>query len=106
VLAPFDPILRDRKRAARLFGFDYRFEAFVPAARRRYGYYVLPVLEGDRLVGRLDPRHDRDRGALVVERIWWEPGTRATRARTHRLEQGLAIVAGQIGATEVILPPA
>jgi hypothetical protein len=54
VLAPFDPIVRDRKRAEHLFGFDYRFEAFVPAPQRQYGYYVLPILEGDRLTGRAD----------------------------------------------------
>ena len=62
LLAPFDPILRDRKRTQRLFGFDYRFEAFVPEAQRKHGYYVMPILEGDRLVGRFDPKLHRDRG--------------------------------------------
>ena len=56
ILSPFDPALRDRKRTERLFGFHYRIKVFVPAPQRRYGYYVLPVLEGDRLVGRLEPR--------------------------------------------------
>jgi uncharacterized protein YcaQ len=54
VLSPFDPALRDRKRAERLFGFHYRIEIFVPEAQRRYGYYVFPVLEGTRLAGRID----------------------------------------------------
>ena len=54
VLSPFDPALRDRNRAERLFGFDYRIEIFVPEAQRKYGYYVFPLLEGDRIVGRID----------------------------------------------------
>jgi uncharacterized protein len=103
LLAPFDPLIRDRKRLQRLFGFDYRFEAFVPAARRRYGYYVLPILEGDRLVGRLDPRHDRERRALVVERIWWEAGVRPTRARVRKLRDALELLARQIGADQVVM---
>jgi hypothetical protein len=106
LLAPFDPLIRDRDRLRRLFGFDYRFEAFVPAARRRYGYYVLPILEDDRLVGRVDPRHDREGECLVVERIWWEAGVRPTRIRRQRLADALARLAGQIGARAVDLPVA
>jgi hypothetical protein len=104
LLSPFDPVLRDRKRLERLFGFDYRFEAFVPAAKRRYGYYVLPILEGERFVGRLDPRHDRERAALVVERLFWEPGVRVTRARRRALEEALDGLARRIGASKVELP--
>jgi len=77
VLSPFDPVLRDRKRAERLFGFHYRFEAFTPAARRRYGYYVMPLLRGERLVGRCDAKLHRDRGELEVRGLWWERGERA-----------------------------
>jgi uncharacterized protein YcaQ len=101
LLAPFDPVLRDRRRLERLFAFDYRFEAFTPAAKRRYGYYVLPILERDRLVGRLDPRHDRARGALVVEGLWWEPGIRPTAARRRALTRALEKLAARIGATSV-----
>ncbi|MGH7292647.1 MAG: DNA glycosylase AlkZ-like family protein, partial [Myxococcota bacterium] len=104
LLSPFDPVVRNRERVQRLFGFDYRFEAYVPAPKRRYGYYVLPILEGDRFVGRLDPRHDRERGALVVERLFWEPGVRPTRARRAALELGLEKLAERIGAREVELP--
>jgi len=103
LLSPFDPVVRDRKRVERLFGFDYRFEAFVPAAKRRYGYYVMPILEADRFVGRLDPRHDRERGALVVEKLFWEPGVRPTRARLRALELALEGLAARIGAREVEL---
>jgi hypothetical protein len=103
LLSPFDPVLRDRKRLQRLFAFDYRFEAFVPAAKRKFGYYVLPILEGERFVGRLDPRHDRERGALVVEKLFWEPGVRPTRARRRALDAALADLAERIGASSVEL---
>ena len=86
VINPFDPILRDRKRLARLFGFDFRIEIFVPAPQRRYGYYVFALLEGDRLVGRIDMKAERARDELSVAALWMEPGLRYTRARAKRLE--------------------
>ena len=89
VLNPFDPLLRDRARLARLFDFDYRIEVFVPAARRTYGYYVFPLLEGDRLVGRLDMRADRAAGVLEVNGLWMEPRCRLTRGRAGLLEAEL-----------------
>ncbi|MEM9010953.1 MAG: crosslink repair DNA glycosylase YcaQ family protein [Pseudomonadota bacterium] len=93
VLSPFDPALRDRQRAERLFGFHYRIEVFVPAARRRYGYYVFPLLERDRLVGRIDMKRDGAGGPLVVQALWPERGVRFGKARTARLETELARVA-------------
>ena len=91
LLAPFDPVVRDRKRALRLFGFDYRFEAYVPAPKRVYGYYVLPILQRDQIVGRCDLKTDRKGGRLEVIGIWWEDGkTKATRDRERRFEQALA----------------
>lgn len=104
LLCPFDPILRDRARALRRFGFDYRFEAFVPEPKRQYGYYVLPILEGERLVGRLDAKVHRDRGLLEVKGLWWEPGLKATRARMRGLSDALARLAAFAGAAEVQLP--
>jgi len=89
VINPFDPLLRDRKRLARLFGFDFRIEIFVPAAQRRYGYYVFALLEGDRLVGRIDMKADRPRDQLAVAALWMEPGLRLTPARRKRLETEL-----------------
>jgi uncharacterized protein len=88
-LSPFDPLLRDRARLERLFAFDYRIEVFVPAARRTYGYYVFPLLERDRLVGRLDMRADRAAGVLQVDALWMEPGRRLKPARMRRLEAEL-----------------
>jgi uncharacterized protein YcaQ len=105
LLAPFDPVIRDRKRALRLFNFDYSFEAFVPAKKRKYGYYVLPILEGDRLIGRLDPLHDREQRSLIVERVWWEKGIKPTRERKRKLDDALAVLAAQIGALTVQIKP-
>jgi uncharacterized protein YcaQ len=73
-LAPLDPLVWDRDLLRSLFDFDYVWEVYVPAARRRWGYYVLPILFGDRLVGRVEPRFDRRAGALRVLDAWWEAG--------------------------------
>jgi uncharacterized protein len=104
LLSPFDPILRDRRRTERLFGFDYRFEAFVPEAQRQHGYYVLPILEGERLVGRLDPKLHRDRGLLEVRALWWEPGVRESKARRAALEAALDRLARLVNAERWELP--
>lgn len=104
LLCPFDPVLRDRARALRLFGFDYRFEAFVPEPQRRFGYYVLPVLEGDRLVGRVDPKFERAEGLLKVRRVYWERGVRATRERVKNLKEAAERLARFIGAKGVEWP--
>ncbi|MGZ2256012.1 winged helix-turn-helix domain-containing protein [Roseobacter sp. A03A-229] len=90
VLSPFDPALRDRKRAERLFGFDYRIEIFVPEAKRKYGYYVFPILEGDRLVGRVDMKAFRDRDVLQVRALWPEPRVRWGKGRVAAFEAELA----------------
>lgn len=103
-LSPFDPVARDRDRMLRLFGFHYRFEAFVPKPKREYGYYVLPLLDGDRLVGRVDPKLHRDRGELVINGVWWEPGIRPTRPRRARTTEALERYAHQIGAEHLTLP--
>ena len=89
ILSPFDPALRDRDRAEFLFGFAYRIEVFVPEAKRKYGYYVFPVLEGDRLIGRIDVKAFRDAGTLRVKAFWPEPGVRMGAGRQARLEAEL-----------------
>jgi uncharacterized protein YcaQ len=89
VLSPFDPLIRDRNRTERLFGFEYRIEVFVPAAKRRYGYYVFPLLEGDRLVGRLDMICRRKTGELAVTGLWLEPKIRLSKGRLAAIEAEL-----------------
>jgi uncharacterized protein YcaQ len=104
LLCPFDPILWHRRRTLRLFGFDYRFEGFVPAAKRRHGYYVMPILEGERLVGRLDPKLHREEGRLEVRALWWEPGVRQSRNRHAALEAAVARLARLLGAERWTVP--
>jgi uncharacterized protein YcaQ len=74
VLAPLDPLLWDRRLIAELFDFDYVWEIYKPEAERRWGYYVCPLLRGERLVGRIEAR--RDGTTLRLTGLWWEPGAR------------------------------
>ncbi|MBA3383497.1 MAG: winged helix-turn-helix domain-containing protein [Actinobacteria bacterium] len=79
-LPPFDPLVWDRKLLGALFGFDYVWELFHPPAKRRWGWYVLPILFGDRFVGRIEPRIDRAGGRVEVIGLWWEDGFEPRRA--------------------------
>jgi len=101
IINPFDPAIRDRERLARLFGFAYRIEIFVPAAQRKWGYYVYPLLEGDRFVGRIEVKADRKAGILKVTQFWSEPGVKWTASRSRKLEAELGRFARFIGAGEV-----
>ena len=89
LLSPFDRLIHDRDRAEALFGFRYRLEMYVPPAKREYGYYVLPILVGDRLVGRVEPRFDRKKRTLDVVGAWGD---------TSRLAEALASLAEFLGA--------
>ncbi len=101
VLSPFDPLLRDRARAERLFGFSYRIEVFVPEPKRQYGYYVFPLLEGARLIGRIDMKADRKRGTLDVRKLWLEPGVRPAAGRLEKLDAELQRLARFTGVERV-----
>jgi uncharacterized protein len=105
LLSPFDNLIIDRERTERLFGFHYRMEIYVPRAARRFGYYVLPILHGDRLIGRVDPVMDRRRGRLVVNAVHAEPDAPA--AAGPAVAAALEELAAFLGAERVELrrPP-
>lgn len=79
-LAPLDPLVWDRALLGSLFEFDYVWEVYVPERKRRWGYYVLPILYRERLVGRIEPRIERARGTVQVLGVWWETGFDPRRA--------------------------
>jgi uncharacterized protein YcaQ len=89
ILNPFDPAIRDRVRLKRLFGFDYTVEMFVPEAKRQWGYYVYPLLEGSRFVGRIEAKANRSDGTLNVLNLWFEPGIATTPNRLDKLDSEL-----------------
>jgi len=74
IVAPLDNLLWDRRFVEQLFGFHYRWEVYKPVAERRFGYYVLPILYGDRFVARFEPGRDKKSGALMIKNWWWESG--------------------------------
>lgn len=77
LLAPLDNLLWDRRMIEELFDFHYRWEVYVPAAKRRWGYYVLPILYGDHFIGRLEP--ERSEGSFKIKQIWWQDGVEPPR---------------------------
>lgn len=89
ILSPFDPVIRDRTRLSRLFGFEYRVEMFVPAAKRIWGYYVYPILEGDRFIGRIEVKADRKASVLTVLNLWQEAGVVWSKDREKKLASEL-----------------
>jgi uncharacterized protein YcaQ len=99
LLSPFDRLIHDRDRAEALFGFRYRLEIYVPEEKREYGYFVLPVLRGERLIGRIDPEYDRAANVLRVRAVYPEPGEELV-----GLDEALAELARFLGADEVTLP--
>ncbi|MDX6412384.1 MAG: uncharacterized protein QOE91_1900 [Gaiellaceae bacterium] len=95
-LSPFDRLIHDRDRAEALWDFHYRLEMYVPKAKREYGYYVLPILRGDRLIGRIDPVLDRKTGVLRVNSVHWEAGVKPV-----SLQKPLRSLATFIGAGSI-----
>ena len=105
-MAPLDPLIWDRRMLRTLFDFDYTWEVYVPAAKRRYGYYVLPLLYGDRLVGRIEPRLDRKAGTLRILGISFEPafGPMEEPQFVPALAEALRAYQRFVGATRVRWP--
>jgi len=100
LLSPFDNLIRDRVRTAELFGFDYRLEIYTPKDKRRYGYFVMPVLDGDRLTARMDPAFDRKGNRLEVRSFHVEDGA-SSRGAKRAARTAVADLAAFLGARDV-----
>ena len=103
LLSPFDRLIHDRARTEQLFGFRYRLEMYVPRAKREYGYYVLPILHGDRLIGRIDPLYDRRARVLKLNGVYGEPNAPAAAGR--QIARSVADLAAWLGAARIDLGP-
>jgi uncharacterized protein len=101
LLSPFDNLICDRERTAQLFDFDFRLEIYAPVAKRRYGFFVMPVLAGDRLIGRIDPRYDRRERRLVVNAVHREPGVSGSELE-DAVSPALEDLAAFLGAEEIV----
>ena len=103
LLSPFDPVVWDRARASELFGFDYKIEVYTPAARRRYGYYSLPILHDGALVGRLDAKAHRKQNVFEVKAVHLEPDTLVNDGLVSGLADALRDCAGWHGTPEILV---
>ena len=105
-LGPLDPFVWDRDLLRSLYDFDYIWEVYVPGPKRRWGYYVLPLLFGDDLVGRIEPRADRRNGILRVTDLWWEAGfdPMAAPGFIEAFVEALTAHARFVGARRIVWP--
>lgn len=103
ILAPLDNMLWDRRLIAELFCFDYKWEVYKPADERRYGYYVLPVLYGDRFIARFEPGWDKKNNAMLIKNWWWEPGERINENIRKQLGRCFKEFMGFLEAESIII---
>ncbi|MEP7356966.1 MAG: crosslink repair DNA glycosylase YcaQ family protein, partial [Anaerolineales bacterium] len=101
LLSPFDNLICNRQRTRDLFNFDFLIEIYVPKAKRKFGYYVLPILHGDRLIGRVDPTMDRAAGRLKINAVFAEPDAPTTRVAAKAVAGAIRDLAGFLGATAI-----
>ena len=92
-LAPLDPMLWDRKLIEALWDYQYSWEIYTPVPKRKYGYYVLPMLYGDRFIGRVEPKADKAAGTLSIRNLWLEPGVRQTKALSGLIDKAARRIA-------------
>lgn len=106
-IAPLDPLMWDRRLVRDVFGFDYIWEVYVPEPKRKWGYYVLPILFGDQLVGRFEPRLDRQSRTLRILGIWWQDGFAPRRADgfVPAMREALVAYLGFVGAAKLEWAP-
>ena len=88
-LAPLDPMLWDRKLIEALWGYQYSWEIYTPVVKRKYGYYVLPMLYGDRFIGRIEPKADRKTNTLTITNLWFEPGVRRSKRVDMQIDKAV-----------------
>jgi uncharacterized protein YcaQ len=103
VLSPFDPVVWDRERASTMFGFDYRIECYLPASKRRYGYFVLPILHRGKLIGRLDAKAHRDAGVFEIKAIHREPNVTDEDIALQELAAAIRACAQWHGTPKVVV---
>jgi hypothetical protein len=104
LLSPFDNLICDRERTEQLFDFRFRSEIYVPKAKRQYGYYVLPILHGDRLIGRMDSTMDRKRRRYTIHQIYLEPEVSWTPSLRRSVESAIEELALFLGANNIVYP--
>ncbi len=101
LLSPFDNLICDRARTKRLFDFDFRIEIYTPQHKRQYGYYVLPILHGDQLIGRIDPKMDREHNRLHIHAVHAEKGAPLNRATARSIRAAIEELAAFLSATDI-----
>ena len=104
LLSPFDNLIADRDRSHLLFDFFYRIEIYTPPAKRQYGYYVMPILHGETLIGRVDPKMDRQANRLVINAIHLEPGVELMGATQTAVTNAIESLASFLGADAIDYP--
>ena len=102
LLSPFDNLICDRSRTRTLFDFNYSIEIYVPKANRQHGYYVLPISDGDRLIGRIDPVMDRARRQLRINAVYAEPDAQKDKKTARAIRDVVMDLAQFLGAREIV----
>lgn len=101
-IAPLDNLIWDRDLVANLFDFEYRWEVYTPASKRKYGYYVLPILYGSNFIGRIEFAHHRKNNPLVIKNVWFEPNEKITNQIRKALDQALEQFKQYLSASEIV----